>query len=396
MRVLFLTHRLPYAPDRGDRIRAYHMLRVLSRSTEIDLVSLVHDEEEARGADTLRRIVNSVTLAPIPALKNYPAAALTMLTSRPLTHALLDSPALGNVLSRIVRERNPDIVLAYCSGMARFALNPPLASVPFVLDMVDVDSRKWASLGALTKSPKKWIYRREARCLAQFEVAATRRALVTLVVNDRERDVLATLVPGADIRVVQNGIDLQFFQASGPPADAPGVVFCGVMNYEPNVTGGLWLIREVWPAVRAAVPNAELTLVGSDPRPDLLTAAAADPSVTVTGRVPDVRPYLWRAAVAVAPLFTARGVQNKVIEATAAGLPSVVSSAVFDGLPAEVRAACRVADDAAPFAAAIVELLRTTPATRRALVARADLTDVTWDRTLAPLLPILKSAGRTP
>jgi glycosyltransferase involved in cell wall biosynthesis len=224
---------------------------------------------------------------------------------------------------------------------------------------------------------------------------AAKRARATLVVNERECDALSRVAPGANIRIVGNGIDVEYFRPQDEPRRELRVVFCGVMNYEPNVEGAIWLIHEVWPHVRARLPGATLMIVGSDPRRDLCAAAAADPSVTVTGRVPDVRPYLWQSAVAVAPLRTARGVQNKVLEATAAGLPSIVTPAVLDGLPRGVRQACRAVEGSIPFAAAITETLSMPPRERDALVASADVSDLTWDRQLAPLLPILEDAKRT-
>src|SRR5204862_707554 len=129
----------------------------------------------------------------------------------------------------------------------------------------------------------------------------------------------------------------------------------GVFSYGPNEAGALWLIEQVWPLVLQREPQAHLTLVGTGPGATLKNRAARA-EVEVTGTVPDVRPYLWRAAVAVAPLDTARGVQNKVLEAVAAGLPAVVTPAVYEGLPDTVRPACRVAADAGGFAEAIAQL----------------------------------------
>jgi glycosyltransferase involved in cell wall biosynthesis len=139
-----------------------------------------------------------------------------------------------------------------------------------------------------------------------------------------------------------------------------------------------------------------LSLVGSDPTPAVRALAAADSSIEVTGTVPDVRPYLWRSAVAVAPLLTARGVQNKVLEAVAAGLPCVVTPAVQDGLPAEVIPACLLGRDAEQFAAAVVDLLDREPAERRAIAERANVRALSWDERLAPLLGILERAARAP
>jgi sugar transferase (PEP-CTERM/EpsH1 system associated) len=391
MRVLFLTHRLPYAPNRGDRIRAFHILHQLRRSADVDLVSLVHDSEEESHAEALRTIA-TVTTARVPRRRNLARAVTALPTSTPLTHVLLDSPEIPGVLRRIVAERRPDVVLAYCSGMARFALLPPLADIPFVLDMVDLDSVKWTEMARTARPPKRWIYGREARLLERFEANAIRRARSTLVVNDRECDAVARLAPGARIHVVGNGIDVSGLRSPTTPAGYPIVVFCGVMNYAPNEEGARWLAREVWPTVRTQRPAARLVLAGANPTAAVRALASADSTVTVTGTVDDIRPHLWRAAVAAAPLFMARGIQNKVVEAIAAGLPCVVTTAVREGLPDQIMRACVVEDDAARFAGALIALLDESPADRRAVVERADLHALEWSTQLAPLQGILRDA----
>ena len=325
MRILYLTHRLPYAPDRGDRIRAYHTLRTIAASAEVHLFSLVHDEDERSRTAALGDLTASVTLAQVPRMRNYVKGAVRLGSTRPLTHSLLDAPAVEGALATLAAEKRPDVVLAYCSGMARFAGQHPLGHVPFVMDLVDVDSEKWADYARTTRGPMGWIYAREARCLAPFEETAARAAHATLVVNDRERRSLASRVPDANVRVVPNGIDLETFRPGGPPASAPRVVFCGVFDYRPNERGAIWFATKVWPLVRSKRPDAQLTLVGRNPTPAVRAIAESDPSVEVTGSVPDVRPYLWSAAVGIAPLLEARGVQNKVLEAVAAGLPVVVT-----------------------------------------------------------------------
>jgi sugar transferase (PEP-CTERM/EpsH1 system associated) len=392
---LFLTHRLPYAPDRGDRIRAYNILRFLSSRADVDVVSLAHDKEEMAHAGDLRGMASTVSVAAVTRTFTFPLAARALCSRRPLTHALLNSRQVAGILTRIRRERAPDVVLSFCSGMAQFALTRALADLPLVLDMVDVDSAKWASMGAANRSPRGWVYRREATQLARFEADITRRARTTVVVNERERAALLRLAPGADVRILANGIDLEYFAQWPEPTAEDRVTFCGVFSYEPNAAGALWLLREVWPRVRASRPGARLTLVGSAPRRDLIAAAGADSSVTLTGRVPDVRPYLWNAAVAVAPLQIAQGVQTKVFEAAAAGLPSVVTGPVFEGLPPTIRQTCLVADSPDEFAARILELLGAGPAARRARARAASLRDLDWKVTLAPLMPILESAVST-
>jgi sugar transferase (PEP-CTERM/EpsH1 system associated) len=394
VRILYLTHRLPYAPNRGDRVRSFHMLRALARTHEVHLVSLVHDREEQSHAPGMLGVAASVTTAMVPRALNLVRAAAALPGGRTLTHVLLDSPRLPAILKRAALEAPPDVVLAYCSGMAQFALRPPLDGCPFVLDMLDVDSEKWAALAAAAAQPMRWAYQREARLLRSFEAVAARKAAVSLVVNQREAASLRAIAGDARIEVIENGVDRAHLQPPPEPVESADVVFCGVMNYAPNEEGALWLAREVWPLVRQRRPDARLLLVGSSPTAELRSLPARDPSIVITGRVPDVRPFLWRAAVSAAPLRTARGVQNKVLEAVASGLPSVVTPVVAAGLPAEVLPACRVTETPAAFASALIELLQAEPGTRRGIAACADWSALSWETCLAPVSTLLAAAAR--
>lgn len=392
MRVLFLTHRLPFAPNRGDRIRAYHMLQFLSRHATVDLLSLVHDdEEEARVSSALK--ARRVTIVRTTPWRNRLRAGVLLGSGRPLTHVLLDSPGMLRAVEEAAAASRPDVVLAYCSGMARLALTPALRRVPLVLDMVDVDSAKWGALARTSAPPMRWVYGREARCLAHFERGAVRHARTSLVVNERERETLAAMVPAADVQVVGNGIDLETFRPAEVPTREPAVVFCGVMNYAPNEDAAVRLARDVWPVVRRAIPAARLILLGAHPTVRVQQLASERDGVEVTGSVPDVRPHLWRAAVSVAPLQTARGLQNKVLEALAAGLPTVVTPAVAEGLPAAVLPGCVVASQPSAIADAVVRLLTRSSLERHAMAKQADLESLTWERQLAPLVPVLRTAA---
>jgi len=392
VRVLFLTHRLPYTPNRGDRIRAYHVLRSLCTYAEVDLFSLVHDEEEAAHANDVRRQGARVTVERVRRGRNLLRAGAVVTSRVPLTHVMLDAPGVADAVRTLCESRQPDVVLAYCSGMARFAVEGPLAGRPFVLDLVDVDSQKWSDLARRTPPPLKWVYRRETRCLGAFEAMAATRAAATLVVNDREAALARVLAPGANVKVLSNGVDVASFRALAPPSAAPRVVFCGVMDYAPNDDAAVWLASEIWPTVRARHPGATLTLMGSNPTARLKSTCAADATIDITGCVADVRPTLWDSAVAIAPLRVARGLQNKVLEALAAGLPTVVTPAVAAGLPAVVLGGCAVADTAAALSMRLIELLALDPRQRRERAERADLERLSWATTLAPLRGILEAA----
>jgi sugar transferase (PEP-CTERM/EpsH1 system associated) len=392
MRILFLTHRLPFAPNRGDRIRAYHMLQFLGRHATVDLLSLVHDDEEA--GESLESLpVRRVTIVRTTPWRNRLRSVLALPGPVPLTHTLLHSPGLLPAVREASAACTPDVVLAYCSGIAPAALLPPLDTVPLVLDMVDVDSAKWRSLGRTDRTWRRWIYAREAHRLGAFERTVVRHAKTTLVVNEKEKAALDA-PPRTDVRVVPNGIDLRAFQPSGPASGEPRVVFCGVLDYPPNEAAAIRLATAIWPRVRRDHPEARLFLVGASPTERVRRLASDERGVVVTGAVPDVRPYLWDAAVSAAPIDTARGVQNKVLEALAAGLPVVTTPAVAAGLPDVARPGCVVASGDADMAEALSGLLRQSAVARHALAHEADLESLTWDRQLAPLLPILANAVR--
>ncbi len=394
MRVLFLTHRLPYAPNRGDRARAYNLLKALRHRAKVDLVSLVHSEEEAGHGEEIRDQVDSLEMCRVPFVWNRIKGAAMLGTTRTLTHLLLDSPEVKPAVSRTIGRAKPDVVLVYCSSMGRFALESPLAGIPFVVDMVDVDSVKWHDLASRARPPFNWIYARETRLLGRFEAELAFRAHATTVVTRREARALTRLAPNARVEVSPLGIDMARLHPTGPPIDSQDVVFCGVMNYTPNEDAAVWVNRYVWPAVRARQPHARLLLVGSEPSARVKALANKAAGVEVTGTVNDVRPYLWNAAVSIAPLLTARGTQSKVLEAVACGLPTVITEVVADGLPEEVLPACSVAGTPEAFADAIVALLETPPAARRAQAGRAASASLSWDRSLEPLIALLEEAVR--
>ena len=390
MRVLMLTQRLPFAPNRGDRLRAsQQILKLQATGWTVDLLALAHDDEEARAVDGMRRPELRVEIARVPHLRNKVHGLLSLAGDTPLTLSLLDSPDALPAVERMLAGGRPDVVLACCSSMAAIALREPLAAIPLVVDFADIDSVKWQALSATSSWPMSWVYRREHRTLQAFEAMAARRAFTSVVVTEREVRALRAFAPEVRAEAISNGVDLRRYRRPSDARSEARVVFTGVMNYEPNADAAVWLGREIWPLVHRAHPEARLDIVGSSPTTAVQGLHRDALGITVTGSVPDVCPYLWNARVAVAPLRVARGIQNKVLEAAGAGIPCVITPAVREGLPASLQAVCPVAESAEAFAAAIATQLE-SPIPARVLTASVDELD--WTATLARLPILLEEA----
>jgi sugar transferase (PEP-CTERM/EpsH1 system associated) len=251
--------------------------------------------------------------------------------------------------------------------MAQYA--DMLPGVPKIIDFIDVDSEKWRLYSQFCKPPVSLIYAREAGLLAKYEEEITKRFSRVLVVSESERHVLRKLCVGECTEVVSNGVDLEYFLP--PPDNAnravrPIVVFTGVMDYFPNVDAVRFFCKSIFPLVRDGVPGAQFYIVGRNPTRSVRKLAQQS-GVVVTGTVSDVRPYLAQAAVAVAPFRLARGLQNKVLEAMAMGLPVVGTSETFKGITATAGDGIRIADDPQSFAEHVIDVLKVNPDTRRCL-----------------------------
>ena len=221
MNVLFLTHRLPYAPNRGDRVRAYYLLREMARVATVSVFSLLHDDDEASRVGQVP-FAHDVAGVRVTRLRNLIRGGARISSSRPLTHALLDAPDARDALTQLARATPPDVVVAYCSGMARFALEPPLDTLPFVLDMVDVDSAKWAELAVRARRPAPVDLQPRGGHAAEVRGnrsrtggghAGRQRARASGAARDR--------AGGADRRRPERRGGRDAFRSPDPPTDAP-------------------------------------------------------------------------------------------------------------------------------------------------------------------------------
>ena len=356
MRILYLCHRWPYPPDKGERIRAFHQIQGLARRHEVHLLSL--DDGPAPDLRPLQELCKRVEVFPIQRSAGYLRAVLGALRPRPLTLSFFESDALRRRLEELAKSEHFDAVIAYSSSMAPYA--GLLPDVPAVLDMVDVDSAKWEQYSRHAPLPLRPVYALEARRLRAYEAEVSGRFERVVLATGNEARLLRSFAPLARTAAIPNGIDLDFFQPLDlPKAESPTLVFTGQMDYFANIDGVVHFVREVFPRLRRRFSGLQLLIVGRSPVRAVRELAEVD-GVHVTGAVGDVRPFLSRSWVFVAPLRIAQGVQNKVLEAMASNLPVVCSGRVFAGLSDggfEAGRDVRVADGPEAMETAITGLL---------------------------------------
>jgi sugar transferase (PEP-CTERM/EpsH1 system associated) len=358
MHVLYVVQRVPYPPNRGDKLAAYHAVRHLARRHRVTVAALAESPEELRHGRALEAELVG-TAGRVVAVRHFPAAAraqaLTALASgESLSVAYYRSAALRMAIRRLTAVAPVDVAVAFSSSMGPYVED---TGAPLIADFVDLDSCKWELYAAHRAWPHSWLYATEARRLREHERRLSRRAYCTLVRTASEREDCERLIPGARFDVLANGVDLDYFRPRPGAGWNRDIVFTGVMDYFPNVQAVEHFCVRIFPRVRAAVPDASFTVVGARPS-GRVRVLAAHPGVRITGQVPDVRPYLADAALVVAPLLIARGVQNKVLEAMAMARPVVATAGVARGVGAPPGAGLVVADRPEEFAARIVELLR--------------------------------------
>ena len=384
-RVLYLAHRVPYPPDKGDRIRTYHTIRTLAERADVDLIALADEPVTDDTRSALNDLCGRVAVVPVGGASRYLRMAGSAARGRSLSEGAFGSPDVARLLRAWRSDADYTAAVGSSSAVFPYLLSDDLRGVRTVVDLIDVDSRKWADFAASAAPPKRWLYRYEANRVRALERAIASRADAVTVVSRAEADVLDAFTgPGTAI-VAGNGVDLDYF-APADVDESPAVAFVGAMDYWPNVDAVTWFADTVWPEIRRKHPTAEFRIVGRSPTAEVRRLADR-PGIVVTGAVADVRPHVASAAVVVAPVRIARGVQNKVLEALAMGKASVVAPPPLAALDVVVGRDLLRADTPGQWVTAVCHLLA-DPARRRDLGTagrRYVETHHTWAACLAPL-----------
>jgi sugar transferase (PEP-CTERM/EpsH1 system associated) len=386
--ILLVTHRVPFPPDKGDRIRTFHLLRFLADHGRVHLASLSDEPLKARTASALATLCHRVVIVPIGRFHRL-RGLRSLAFGGTISAGVFRSRRLKEIIQSWAAETSFHSAVASASSVAHYLEIPNLARARRVVDLVDVDSQKWRDYAAVSRMPMSWIYGMESRRLRRLERSICNWASAVTLVSERESQLLRENASTPNIYTVTNGVDLEYYEPAAGGSES-GCVFVGALDYMPNVEGICWFARSVWPNVRQWRPEARLAIVGRKP-----VAAVQDlkaiPGVDVIGQVPDVRPYLASSAVVIAPLRIARGLQNKVLEAMAAGKPVVASPAALAGFGDRPDLPAWAASDAAEWVAILTNLL-VDPAKRRQLGEAGRVFAETyhnWNSCLEPFSDLL-------
>ena len=394
--ILFLVHRAPWPPDRGDRIRSWHMFEALAKLAPVHVAALADNAADAAAARAKMAPLCKSLAIEVRGVSRLSALARAVLGGGPVSNQLFRNAALAEHIDALLALGTVTHIVAFSGQMAQYL--PARFDGPVIMDFVDVDSAKFATYAEQDKrQPLNWVHTREAKKLEAFEADVARKVDASLFVSEaeaalfRERSGLG----GDIVFAVENGIDTDRFDPAleldtAGEGEGPLAVFTGQMDYRPNIDAMHWFVADIFPLIRKSHPAARFAIVGRAPTEEV-RALGALPGVTVTGEVPDVRPWLAAADAVVAPLLLARGVQNKLLEAMAMARPVVASAAAATGIDAVPGDHLLVADSAEAMATSVARLFddRDVAATMGKAARERMIARYGWDARLAPLAGLL-------
>jgi sugar transferase (PEP-CTERM/EpsH1 system associated) len=394
--LLFLTQRIPYPPIKGEKIRPLQILRFLRERYTVHLGCLIDDQSDWQHVPALKELCGETYFAPLEPRVAKIACLRGLASGAPLSVLYFYDRGLARWVTGLLARRHPEAAFVCSSAMAQYLLGRPDRPQKIVMDFADVDADKWRQYAERHGGPMRWVYARESRKLLEFDREAARSFDASTFVSRAEAALFRQLAPesAAKAHYVNSGVDSAYFTPAGDyanpyPDTGPVAVFTGTMNYWPNVDAVSWFATEILPRARTLVPDLRFAIVGSSPDARVQELAKL-PGIIVTGRVPDVRPYVAHAALAVVPLRVAGGVQNKVLEAMAMAKIVVASPRALAGLEPEAARHVIVAEDAGAFAQAVQDAVAGQVPAGLGTQARQCVLDLyNWATNLRGFLPYL-------
>lgn len=358
MKILYVCHRFPFPPKRGGKIRPFHMIRHLHEAGhEVTVCSLARSAAEAEEGRGIAAHCTAFHVGVVSEPLQWTRMIVRLPLPTPSSMGYFRSAALQRQVDQLLASQRFDLVFVHCSSVAQYVEH--VQGMPKILDFGDMDSQKWLEYANYKPFPLSLGYTLEGTKMLWAEKRLARKFDLCTATTRAEWETLESYGTGVATDWFPNGVDAGFFspdEATGGAYDADTISFIGRMDYYPNQECMQRFCKEVWPLLKVQRPALKLLIVGADPSP-AIRALGQLPGVTVTGSVPDVRPYIRGSAAMVAPLAIARGTQNKILEAMAMGVPVVTSRAAAGGVDAEADHHFLVADTPQELAAAILRIV---------------------------------------
>ena len=389
MKILYICHRFPFPPKRGGKIRPFNMIRHLAKDHEVTVASIARSDEEAREGAGLAKYCVRYEMSQVRNPIQLMRMVALLPTPSPSSMGYFYSPHIARRIRELLAAERFDLIFVHCSSVAQYVEGT--RGVPKILDFGDMDSQKWLEYARYKPFPLSLGYWLEARKLERSERRSATRFDMCTATTKAEWQTLQSYDTGVPSDWFPNGVDGEYFAPSAEPYDPDTIAFVGRMDYYPNQECMFDFCATILPRLQSRRPALKLTIVGADPPPAVKRLARL-PGVTVTGSVPDVRPYLGRSALMVAPLNIARGTQNKILEAMSMGVPVVTSQIAAGGVDALDEEHFLVASTPDQYVTSILRVIE-EPAERRRLALAGRhrmLTHHAWDKSMQRLDQIIE------
>lgn len=373
LKILYIAHRIPYPPNKGDKIRSFNEIKHLSSSHNLDLVCLADNADDLKFKSDLEKYCRRVFVQYFKSSQAKLRGFINLINGKAISVGYFYRKKVQQIIDQWLSDTVYDAIICFSSPMAEYLFRSPFLSQCFskfsqpatfnpqlIMDFCDVDSDKWLQYSQRYRFPLNLIYRIEYKRLLKYEKKINRFFDNSVFVSQQEADLFCRLFPEAkNISVIENGVDCEYFspefQTLNP--DPRTLIFTGAMDYWANVDGVLWFCEKILPTIMAGYPKTQFYIVGSNPNAKI-QELERNKGINVTGFVKDIRPYYNNADVCVIPLRIARGIQNKVLEAMSMGKAVVTTSAAVQGIRATPGVNLLVEDDFSKFAEAVSMLLK--------------------------------------
>jgi len=394
-KILFLVHRIPYPPNKGDKIRSYHLLEKLTKEYQVYLGAFIDDDDDWKHVSKLQGICKDVFFIKLNPLISKIKSFLGLIKKEPLTLPYYRNMKFQCWVDGVIKAEDITTVLVFSAAMAQYVSHVRYKALVKVIDFVDIDSDKWRQYAEKQTWPMSWVYKRESHYLENYEKKIASEFKLSYFVSKAESNLFQKILPehSNKIKYFNNGVNTDYFSPNvklkSPFAKNTKVlVFTGAMDYWANVDAVVWFASEIFPHILKVMPEAGFYIVGSNPSEEVLNLA--DNSITVTGTVPDIRPYVAHANLVVAPLRIARGIQNKVLEAMAMAKPVLVTTQAYEGIDDFLRFTGKISDVPAEMARYCVNMLNGDSKNSTAISNREFVIEnYNWDKNLSQVCLLL-------